>query len=133
MMLYATLGTNDLARGIRFYNAIFVTLGHERLQAFDGWAAWGQSYDKGFSLWLCPPFDGASATSGNGTMFSFGASSAAMVRAFHAAALANGGSDDGPPGIREAYGPAFYVAYVRDPDGHKISAVYRHYDPQKDI
>ena len=47
------------------------------------------------------------------------------VRAFHAAALASGGSDDGPPGIRETYSPDYYAAFVRDPDGNRLEAVTR--------
>ena len=53
------------------------------------------------------------------------AESRAAVRAFHQAALANSGSDDGPPGIREKYSPDYYAAFVRDPDGNRIEAVTR--------
>ncbi len=67
--------------------------------------------------------DGAPATPGNGTMVSFLASSRAAVDAFHAAALAHGGTDEGAPGLRPQYGAQFYAAYVRDPDGNKLNAV----------
>jgi hypothetical protein len=49
----------------------------------------------------------------------------AQVREFHAAALANGGSSEGEPGPRPQYGPDLYIAYVRDPLGNKLSAVYK--------
>ena len=68
-----------------------------------------------------PPFDGRPATAGNGSMVAFEASNQAQVRALHAAALAAGGTDEGAPGFRAAYGPRFYVGYLRDPQGNKIA------------
>lgn len=133
MLLDITLGTNDLSRGIRFYNAVFGVLGiAQRTDGADGWAGWGKDYDEGFSLWLCPTFDGKLATVGNGTMLTLAADSAAQVRAVYRAALANGGTDEGAPGIRERYSPTFYVAYMRDPDGHKLAVVFHRHDPAKD-
>lgn len=132
MLHDVTLGTNDLEKGVRFYDAIFAMLGVARLEAPEGWAGWGKGYDEGIALWLCPTFDGQPASAGNGTMFTFAATSAAQVRDFYRAAMANGGSDEGGPGIRESYAPSFYVAYVRDPDGHKLCAVFHRYDPAKD-
>lgn len=133
MLLYATLGTNDLPRAIGFYDAVMAALGQPRLPDFaDGWAAWGQDYDHGFCLCLCAPFDGAEATVGNGSMLAFGCTSAAMVRAVHAAGMAHGGRDEGGPGPRPEYGPAFYAAYLRDPDGNKLAAVHHRYDPARE-
>jgi catechol 2,3-dioxygenase-like lactoylglutathione lyase family enzyme len=133
MLLYTTVGANDFTRAVRFYDAIFATLGQQRLPDLaDGWAGWGKGYDNGYSFWICPPFDGKAAQPGNGTMFSFRTESAAQVRAFHAAGLANGGQDEGPPGTRDYYEPSFYVAYLRDPDGNKLAAVFHHYDAMKD-
>lgn len=133
MLLYTTVGTDDLPRAIRFYDAIFAALGHTRLPGWaDGWAGWGKDYDSGYGFWLCPPYDGRPASSGNGTMFAFKAETAAQVRRFHAAGLLNGGRDEGAPGTRADYGPEFYVAYLRDPGGTKLSAVFHHYDPSKD-
>jgi len=133
MLLYTTLGTNDLPRAVVFYDAVFAVLGHARLPDWaDGWAAWGQDYDKGFSFCLCAPFDAAPATAGNGTMLAFRAESAAQVRAFHAAGLAHGGQDAGAPGTRPDYGAAFYVAYLRDPDGNKLAAVFHRHDAALD-
>ena len=67
------------------------------------------------------PFDGQPASHGNGTMLALTAQTRAVVDAFHAAALAHGGSDEGAPGLR--YSANFYSCYVRDPDGNKLSAV----------
>ncbi|MBL9075108.1 VOC family protein [Tabrizicola sp.] len=125
MFSYISLGTRDIARAIRFYDAALAPLGHRRIAGYDPEdrsAAWGLD-DPGPHLWVTPPFDGQPASSGNGTMVSFLAETRAAVAAFHAAALAHGGSDEGAPGPRPEYGPHFYAAYVRDPDGNKLNAV----------
>ncbi|MCA0433438.1 MAG: VOC family protein [Proteobacteria bacterium] len=128
MILYSTLGVSDFDRSIRFYDAVLATLGMDRAPDWtDGFMGWGKPYGQGYSLWICKPFDGKAPAPGNGPMLAFAASSAAQVRAFHAAALANGGSDDGAPGTRSYYEPSFYVCYVRDPDGNKLACVHHRY------
>ncbi len=125
MFSYISLGTRDIARSIRFYDAALAPLGHWRIADYDPdgqSAAWGLD-DPGPHLWLTEPFDGNPATVGNGTMVSFLAETRAAVDAFHAAALAHGGRDEGQPGLRPHYGPHFYAADVRDPDGNKLNAV----------
>jgi catechol 2,3-dioxygenase-like lactoylglutathione lyase family enzyme len=125
MFSYVSLGTRDLARAMRFYDAVLAPLGHARVEDYspdDGSAAWGLD-DPGPHLWITQPFDGAPATAGNGTMVSFLAPDRAAVDAFHAAALKHGGTDEGAPGLRPQYGALFYAAYVRDPDGNKLNAV----------
>jgi catechol 2,3-dioxygenase-like lactoylglutathione lyase family enzyme len=130
MILYTTFGSSNLARSISFYDAIFGALGVGRCPDWaEGWAGWGSSYDDGTSVWVCTPFNKQVPQPGNGPMVALKAKSAAEVRAFHAAALANGGTDEGPPGTRTYYEPSFYVAYVRDPDGNKLACVFHHYDP----
>ncbi|WP_426347482.1 VOC family protein [Cronobacter universalis] len=133
MLMYTTIGTNHLDRMTAFYDAIFDVLGIPRIPSWtEGWATWGESLGEGFSFCICPPFNKKPATAGNGTMFSFKASSAEEVRKFHAAGLRNGGTDEGKPGVREAYGPDFYVAYLRDPDGHKLACVCYPFSPESD-
>ena len=135
MLTYITIGTNDLQRAAAFYDAIFKVLGYSRLPAWTkDWAMWGgeNKPDEGFSFCICPPFDRQPATAGNGTMFAFRAANAELVRRFHAAGLLAGGKSEGMPGTRTAYGPDFYVAYLRDPDGHKLACVYQHYSPEAD-
>lgn len=125
MFSYVSLGTRDLARALPFYDAVLAPLGHTRIEDYDPEdrsAAWGLD-DPGPHLWVTQPFDGGPASPGNGTMVSFLAQSRAAVDAFHAAALAHGGTDEGAPGLRAHYGPHFYAAYVRDPDGNKLNAV----------
>ena len=133
MTLYTTVGVSDMARSVQFYDAVFATLGYlQNTGADGGYVGWGPSYDDGVSFWICKPFDGRPPSPGNGSMVAFRARNAAEVRAFHGAALAHGGSDEGAPGPRESYGPAFYVAYVRDPDGNKLACVFHRYDAGKD-
>lgn len=121
--LYLTLGTNDLSRAARFYDAALAPLGLIRRATEETEVGYGFSSDKRTRLWITLPFDGRAATVGNGSMPALVAPSQESVRAFHAAALAHGGTDEGAPGLRP-YGPAFFAAYVRDPDGNKLSAVH---------
>lgn len=124
MFSYICLGTDDIARARRFYDASLAPLGHVRVAGYDDTtsSAWGLD-DPGPHLWLTAPFDRRAASVGNGTMVSFLAATRAAVDAFHAAALAHGGTDEGAPGLRPQYGADFYAAYLRDPDGHKLNAV----------
>ncbi|MES2352999.1 MAG: VOC family protein [Pseudomonadota bacterium] len=133
MFTYIMLGTNDLPRSTRFYDAVMATLGHRRCDTTEepGWenlAGWG-TYENGglkeLALWVCAPFNGEPATAGNGTMAAFAASTRGQVNSFYEASMENGGTSEGAPGIREHYAPDFYVAYVRDPDGNKLAAVCR--------
>jgi catechol 2,3-dioxygenase-like lactoylglutathione lyase family enzyme len=128
---YVCLGTGDLERAARFYDAALGALGHARCDTsaetgFEGWIGWGLYEERGgrqVALWLCPPFDGRAATVGNGTMVAFQASTWDEVDAFHAAALAAGAKDNGAPGLRPQYHASYYGAFVLDPDGNNIEAV----------
>ena len=133
MFAYVCFGSTDLARSARFYDAVLGALGLSRCDTsgepeWDGWIGWG-TYENGgqveLALWLCRPFNGEPASAGNGTMVALRATSWRQVDEFHAAALANGGTSEGAPGLRPRYNPDFYSAYVRDPDGNKLAAVCR--------
>lgn len=121
MFLYCTIGSNNLARAKRFFDAALAPLGIACLETDAGEIGYGHTGGRS-ELWIVKPFDGRPASVGNGSMPAFSAPSRAAVDAFHAAGLAAGGSDEGAPGLRR-YGPNFYAAYLRDPDGNKLSAV----------
>jgi catechol 2,3-dioxygenase-like lactoylglutathione lyase family enzyme len=133
MLSYVYFGTNDLEKAIRFYDAALAPLGMPRCVTGDpAWdrvaAGWGVYEDAGLrelGFWIGVPFNQRPATPGNGGMVAFRAGSWQAVDDFHAAALANGGRCDGPPGLRPHYAPDFYAAYVLDPDGNKLAAVCR--------
>lgn len=119
MIGYVTLGTNDLTRGAKFYDALCGELGIGRMMEFDGFIAWGTA-DGGAGIGLTKPFDGKPATVGNGVMVALAAKDKAQVQRLYDLALANGGSDEGAPGPRGDSG--FYAGYFRDPDGNKLNA-----------
>ena len=121
MLYYVTLGTNALPRARAFYGPVLAALGLVDLRPDAEEGCYGRAGDADPSLYIVPPFDGQPATKGNGTMLALTAPTRAAVRGFYDAALANGGTDEGAPGLR--YSENFYSCYVRDPDGNKLSAV----------
>jgi catechol 2,3-dioxygenase-like lactoylglutathione lyase family enzyme len=122
MILYITLGTNDLPAATRFYDAVMPCLGLERRFQNEYEIGYGEPASARIRFWVTKPYNGQPASVGNGAMPALIAPSRAAVDAFHAAGLAAGGTDEGAPGLRP-YGPNFYACYLRDPDGNKLSAV----------
>ena len=118
MIGYVTLGTNDLERAAKFYDAVAAEMGTTRMMEWPGAIAWGTP-GGGAGIGLTKPFNGEAASVGNGAMVALEASSREQIHRLHEIALANGGSCEGPPGPR---GEAFYAAYFRDPDGNKLNA-----------
>ena len=117
MIVNVCFGTNDLVRGAKFYDAIAAELGLERYMDTGKAIGWrNPAVGIGFAITL--PFDGKPASVGNGVMATIGAANRDQVDKVHALALANGGSDEGPPGVRAN---GFYAAYFRDPDGNKLN------------
>jgi catechol 2,3-dioxygenase-like lactoylglutathione lyase family enzyme len=122
---YVTVGSNDTKALGAFYDAVLAPLGAKRSWEHSGWIAYGPEGEHA-ALMLCPPYNGEAAQPmGNGNMIGLHAESAEQVDGFHAAALANGGTCEGPPGPRPVYGEGYYVAYVRDPQGNKLSAFHK--------
>ena len=124
MLLYLTIGSNDIARSGRFYDPVLETLGIGRFKTFDHEIGYGSAGEGGLRIWVSTPYDKKPASIGNGSMLAFTAQTRTAVDRFHAVALAHGGSDEGKSGLRP-YGDNFYACYVRDPDGNKLSAVCR--------
>lgn len=125
MFSHVMVGSNDIERAKRFYDAVLATLGAGagmRNVAGTGHVRIFYRHD-GSMFAISQPIDGASATTANGGTIGFRCTSPEQVLAFHAAALANGGQAvEDPPGPRGA--GAYYIAYVRDPDGHKLCAIH---------
>jgi catechol 2,3-dioxygenase-like lactoylglutathione lyase family enzyme len=125
MIAYVTVGVDDIARAEQFYSAFLPALGYE-LERYHGDLSYVLPVVPGQSpvqpdFYVKSPYNGGAASCGNGSMVGFQASSQHQVRELHAAALAAGGTDEGQPGFRVSYGPHFYVGYLRDPQGNKIS------------
>lgn len=125
MIAYVTVGADDMAGAKRFYAAFLPALGYALAEGPEGLIFTLPAGPVGAhcfpDFYVKPPFDGRSASSGNGGMVAFEAHSQQHVRDLHAAALGAGGTDEGRPGFRAAYGPHFYVGYLRDPQGNKIA------------
>jgi catechol 2,3-dioxygenase-like lactoylglutathione lyase family enzyme len=125
MISYVTVGADDIHRAKRFYAAFMPALGYGVEEGPEG-LSYVLPVEPGQpaispDYYVKPPFDGRPASTGNGAMTAFEARSQQAVRDLHAAAVAAGGRDDGQPGFRDAYGPHFYVGYLRDPQGNKIA------------
>lgn len=138
--MHVTLGSNDLARSAVFYDAVMPILNHARAAiGLDGFIAYtprsgvssgeatGQVDATGRIapfLCICRPYDDRPASFGNGFHVAWVAAEKASVKAFHAAALAYGGTDEGAPGYRVHDRSDYFAAFVRDPDGNKLQAVF---------
>jgi catechol 2,3-dioxygenase-like lactoylglutathione lyase family enzyme len=123
MFSHVMLGTNDLERAVKFYDALLGTLGIGP-GAIDRHRAFWRTRTGVFSMSL--PINGQPATVGNGGTLGFACTSTGQVDAFHAAGIANGGvTCEDPPGIRQGPAGRLYLAYLRDPDGNKICGLYR--------
>ncbi len=119
MIGYVTVGTNDLAAALQFYDALFASIGANRLWRHGHMAAWGRSR-LAPAVCIASPYDGKPATVGNGTMVALLMADRASVDTLHAKALELGGSNEGSPGARGKHG--FYGGYFRDLDGNKLNA-----------
>ncbi|NMP33422.1 VOC family protein [Thalassotalea sp. M1531] len=124
MFSHIMIGANDIQASKKFYDAVLGAMGHPE----------GVIDEKGRCFYftetgifaLTKPIDGESATHGNGTTIGFAAKTPEVADAWHAAGLANGGTNcEDAPGIREGGGMKLYLAYLRDPSGNKICALHK--------
>jgi catechol 2,3-dioxygenase-like lactoylglutathione lyase family enzyme len=120
---YIMIGTKELAASRAFYDAVFPCIGAVLEVDFPGYG-FCYKFRNDTRAWIAPPHNKEAPEPGNGNMPGFRCASAQEVDAAYAAALAHGGSDEGPAGPRPLYGPSFYGAYVRDPAGNKMSFVF---------
>jgi len=122
MFSHIFVGVSDFDRALSFYQPLMKTLDIEQrfCDRSRPWAGW-QTTDGPRPLFLVgTPFDGQGHEAGNGQMVAFLAKDRETVRRAHATALAQGGTCEGPPGLRPEYHEHYYGAYFRDPDGNKL-------------
>lgn len=128
MFSHVMVGSNDIERSKRFYDAVLGVLGAgEPLanQAGTGHARLFYRHDGG-TFCVSEPIDGEAATPANGGTIGFKCSSPEQVQAFHDTAVAHGGTSiEDPPGLREGKTGSMHLAYVCDPDGNKLCALHR--------
>ncbi len=120
MVSYVTLGTNDFERAAKFYDALLADVGAKRLMENERIILWGSP--GAALLAVCKPFDGNTASVGNGVMVALTASSPEQVSAIYNKALELGGTDEGAPGSRGDGGMT--IGYFRDLDGNKLNAIH---------
>ena len=118
MFDHVGLNVRDYAASRAFYEQALAPLGWRVVMAFDEWKAVGLGTSDKPEFWISErePY-------GTGTHVAFSASDRAAVDAFHAAALAAGGTDNGSAGVREHYHPSYYGAFIPDADGNNVEAV----------
>jgi catechol 2,3-dioxygenase-like lactoylglutathione lyase family enzyme len=119
MIDHVSVAVRDLAKAMAFYDALLVPLGMTRLETRPAAAGYGKSYPE---FWINHR-PGMTPPASDGAHVCLRARSPDRVEAFHAAALAQGASSDGAPGLRPQHGDGYYAAFIRDPDGNRIEAV----------
>ncbi len=119
MLDHVSIGVRTIARSKRFYDAALGALDYGCLSEDETSLGYGRD---AVALWLGAVTAPVPPDPGSNLHFCFAAPSRASVDAFHAAALREGGKDNGAPGLRESYGPNYYAAFVIDPDGYRLEA-----------
>jgi catechol 2,3-dioxygenase-like lactoylglutathione lyase family enzyme len=128
MFNHIMLGSNDIERSQRFYDAVLAVLGAgPGVRNVNGTGHTRLFYrHEGQTFGLSEPINGEPATVGNGGTIGFKCHSPEQLQQFHDTAVAHGGvSIEDPPGRRDTAAGPIYLAYVRDPDGHKLCALFR--------
>lgn len=120
MIDHVSIGVKDLARAGRFYDAVLAPLRYTCQHTGDMMRGYGD--ERRTAFWLNLAKRPVPPDTESGLHICFAAPDRASVDAFHAAALANGGKDNGKPGLRPDYSAGYYAAFVIDPDGYRIEA-----------
>lgn len=122
MFSHIFVSVTDFERAFCFYEAVMPALGNELRwnEPSRPWAGWHSAGRTRPYFVICHPYDKQAHAAGNGQMIAFTAASREAVRHAHAAALAEGGTSEGEPGLRPEYHEHYYGAYFRDPDGNKF-------------
>ncbi|WP_454856173.1 VOC family protein [Rhizobium binxianense] len=122
MFDHVSIGVKSLERARRFYDAALSPLGYDRLSNSDGMIGYGAER---VGFWVMETEHPVPADMRSGLHFCFVAPSEEAVRAFHAGGVANGGTDNGEPGVRPDYSQFYYAAFVIDPDGYRLEAYFQ--------
>jgi catechol 2,3-dioxygenase-like lactoylglutathione lyase family enzyme len=124
MFSHAMVGSNDIPRSRKFYDAVFGAIGGKPgVEDPKGRLIYAHN---GGVFMVSKPIDGKAATHANGGTIGFKMESPEQAEAWHNAGVANGGTSiEDPPGIRQGGSGQMYLAYLRDPDGNKLCAVRR--------
>ena len=120
MIDHVSVGAADLERATRFYERLLGAIGYAKLEVRPATVGFGKAYPE---FWLNFRVGMAPVDAGAGAHVALRVRTTELVDAFHAAALAAGGTSDGPPGLRPQHGEGYYAAFIRDPDGNRIEAV----------
>ena len=121
MIDHVSVAVSDLPRAMRFYEAVLGAIGYMALDVRGSTVGFGKKYSE---FWLNARPEMAPLPAHPGAHVCLRVRSTDLVDAFHAAALANGGASDGPPGLRPHDGEGgYYAAFIRDLDGNRIEAV----------
>ena len=124
MFSHVMVGSNDIARSKKFYDALFTAMGGKpATEDARGRLIYAHN---GGRFMVSKPIDGKSATHANGGTIGFTMASPEQAAAWHKAGVANGGrSIEDPPGVRQGAAGSVYLAYLRDPDGNKLCGLHR--------
>jgi catechol 2,3-dioxygenase-like lactoylglutathione lyase family enzyme len=124
MFSHIMVGSNDIARSKKFYDALFAAMGAKPgVEDARGRLVYTHN---GGRFMVSKPIDGKPAIAANGGTIGFTMSDAQQAEAWHSAGVANGGrSIEDPPGVRQGATGRIYLAYLRDPDGNKLCGLYR--------
>jgi len=120
MIDHISIAVRDLEAASRFYEPLLVTLGMSKLREWPTSIGYGKKHPE---FWINLRAGMARVPDDSGVHVCLRARETAAVDAFHAAALAGGGTSDGAPGLRPHYYENYYAAFIRDPDGNRIEAV----------
>jgi catechol 2,3-dioxygenase-like lactoylglutathione lyase family enzyme len=120
MIDHVSVAVRDLDQSARFYQAVLGAIGYEQLETRPHTVGFGKKYPE---FWINLRATMATVADDSGAHVGLRVRATELVDAFHAAALAAGGSCDGAPGLRPQHGEGYYAAFIRDPDGNRIEAV----------
>ena len=124
MFSHIMVGSNDIARSKKFYDAVFAAVGGQP-GVVDAKGRLAYTHNGGRFM-VSKPIDGKPACAANGGTIGFTMSDAKQAEAWHKAGVANGGTSiEDPPGVRQGATGRIYLAYLRDPDGNKLCALHR--------